>query len=152
MDAFMKRAVELSGKNVREGGTPFGAVLVRDGKVIEEAVNEYHQTYDVSGHAELLAVRRAQQKLQTDDLSGYVMYASGEPCPMCYTAMAYVGIDQCYYCASTEDASRVGLGEAEKIYQDLHKPKDQRSPAMIHMPLEAGQEDPTKEWGEKHND
>ncbi|MUV38369.1 Cytosine deaminase [Lentibacillus sp. JNUCC-1] len=94
MDQFMKRAVELAADTVREGGQPFGAVLVKDGEVITEGANEVHKVYDVSAHAELVAIRKAQEKLQTHDLSGYVMYASGEPCPMCLTAMFYAGLQK----------------------------------------------------------
>src|SRR5699024_9659707 len=61
MNSFMKRAVELAADNVREGGQPFGAVLVKDDEIIAEGVNELHIKYDVSGHAELLAIRRAQE-------------------------------------------------------------------------------------------
>src|SRR5690625_4017791 len=104
MDQFMERAIELALKNVREGGDPFGAVLVKDGDVIAEGVNESHLHYDVSGHAELLAIKRAQQKLQTNDLSGYTMYASGEPCPMCLSAMYFTGITEVFYAQSIEDA------------------------------------------------
>src|SRR5690625_6870776 len=93
----MKRAVELSIQNVREGGGPFGAVLVKEDTIISEGVNELHKTYDVSGHAEMIAIRKAQSALQTHDLSEYTMYASGEPCPMCLTTMYLSGIKRGYY-------------------------------------------------------
>lgn len=69
MNQFMERALELAEKNVRDGGQPFGAVLVKDGKIVAEGVNELHHTYDISGHAEMLAIRKAQSELQTHDLS-----------------------------------------------------------------------------------
>lgn len=75
----MERAIEISAQNVREGGQPLGAVLVKDLKIITEGVNELHKKIDVSGHAEMLLIREAQGKLQTHDLSGFVMYASGKP-------------------------------------------------------------------------
>lgn len=149
MDTFMKRAVELAADNVREGGQPFGAVLVKDNRIIAEGVNEIHKTYDVSGHAELLAIRKAQEELQTDDLSGYTMYASGEPCPMCYTAMYYAGIKEAYYCASIEETAEAGLGQSVVLYSDLQKPKADRTVPMIHMPLEEGMENPMKLWSER---
>lgn len=123
MDIFMEQAVELAVENVREGGQPFGAVLVKNNNVVAEGVNELHKTYDVSGHAELLAIRRAQEQLQTNDLSGYIMYASGEPCPMCLTAMYFAGIEKVFYCASVENAVEVGLGKSKIIYEDLQKQK-----------------------------
>ena len=81
-----------------------------------------HKQYDISGHAELIAVRKAQEKLQTHDLSGFTMYASGEPCPMCFTSMVYSGIEDVYYSASLEDAAEVGLGISQKLYNDLKNP------------------------------
>lgn len=146
MDKFMKRAVQLAADNVREGGQPFGAVLVKDGEIIAEGVNELHKTYDVSGHAELLAIRRAQEQLKTHDLKGFTMYASGCPCPMCLTSMYYSGIEEIYYCASIEETADAGLDAAKVIYADLAKPNESRQIKMQHAPLENGQENPMKMW------
>lgn len=150
MDQFMKRAVQLAVDNVGEGGRPFGAVLVKDGNIIAEGVNELHKQYDISGHAELIAVRKAQEKLQTHDLSGFTMYASGEPCPMCFTSMVYSGIEDVYYSASLEDAAEVGLGISQKLYNDLKNPPENRMLVMKQMPLEQTQEDPMKLWKESN--
>ncbi|MFJ7976939.1 nucleoside deaminase [Peribacillus sp. JNUCC 23] len=149
MDKFMERAVELAIENVRCGGQPFGAVLVKNNKVVAEGVNELHKAYDVSGHAELLAIRRVQEQVQTNDLSGYTMYASGEPCPMCLSAMYFAGIEKVFYCASVENAVEVGLGKSKDIYDDLQKTKAERALSMIQMPLKAGQENPMKLWKEQ---
>ncbi|MFD0942583.1 nucleoside deaminase [Savagea faecisuis] len=124
---YLKRANELAIANVEEGGQPFGAVLVKGGEVIGEGVNELHITHDVSGHAEMIAIRRAQQKLQTDHLQGARMYASGEPCPMCYAAMAFVGIDDVIYSASVEEAADSGLTRSKEIYDDLKKSHTERN-------------------------
>lgn len=145
----MERAVELAVENVREGGQPFGAVLVKNNNILAEGVNELHKTYDISGHAELLAIRRAQEQLQTNDLSGYTMYASGEPCPMCLTAMYFAGIEKVFYCASIEHAVEVGLGKSKMIYEELQKTKGERALSMIQMPLKEGQKDPMKLWQER---
>ena len=149
MNAFMKRAVELAAENVREGGDPFGAVLVKDGEIIAEGVNELHKKFDISGHAEMIVIRKAQEQLQTYDLSDYIMYASGEPCPMCLTAMYMSGIQEGYYCASIEEAAEVGLGGSVDIYDNLKKDRQDRDLVMKHMPLEAGQEDPMELWQER---
>lgn len=146
MNDFMRRAVELAVENVREGGQPFGAVLVQDGHIIGEGVNELHRVHDVSGHAELLAVRRAQQELQTASLAGSEMYASGEPCPMCLSAMYFAGIERVYFCKSGEEAAEAGLGGAGVIYRELQKPREERSLPLVHMPLEEGQVDPLELW------
>ena len=149
MDKFMERAIELATENIQEGGQPFGAVLVKENNIITEGVNELHKTFDVSGHAELLAIRRAQAKLQTNNLSGYTMYASGEPCSMCLTAMYFAGIEQAFYCATVEEAAEVGLGKSKEIYDDLKKAKTERTLSMRRMPLREGQVDPMKLWEER---
>src|SRR5690625_1440850 len=146
MDQFMRRAVEIAVQNVREGGEPFGAVLVKDGNIVAEGVNELHKDFDISGHAELIAIRKAQNQLQTHDLSGYIMYASGEPCPMCLTAMYMSGIKEGYYCASIDDAAEYGLGGSVVIYDDLKKPREERKLIMKQMPIEKEQENPMKLW------
>ena len=146
MDKFMKRAVKLAVENVRDGGQPFGAVLVKNDTIISEGVNELHKTFDISGHAELLAIRRAQEQWQTNNLSGCVVYASGEPCPMCLTAMYFAGIEKVYYCATIEDAAKAGLGKSKMIYEDLKKTKSERTLSMTRMPLEEGQENPLEFW------
>ncbi|WP_106495066.1 nucleoside deaminase [Lentibacillus sp. Marseille-P4043] len=146
MDKFMERAIELATENVQEGGQPFGAVLVKNGHLVAEGVNELHKRFDVSAHAEMLAIRRAQKKMHTTVLEGYTMYASGEPCPMCLTAMSFAGIDQVYYCNSVDDAVDAGLGKSKEIYDDLQKTKEERSIKMEQMPLSDGQKDPMKIW------
>lgn len=146
MNKFMERAVSLAVNNVQRGGQPFGAVLVKDDMVVAEGINEIHMKYDVSGHAELLAIRRAQEDYQTNDLSGYTMYASGEPCPMCLTAMHFAGIKDVYYCASIEDAAEAGLGKSQEIYEDLKKTSQERALQLVQIPLQEGQENPLKMW------
>lgn len=145
----MERAVELAIENVRDGGQPFGAVLVKNNNVVAEGVNELHKKYDVSGHAELLAIRRAQEQLQTNNLSGYTMYASGEPCSMCLTAMYFAGIEKVFYCTSVEDAVEVGLERSKVIYEEIQKPKKERTLSMTQLPLKEGQVNPMKLWKEQ---
>ncbi len=149
MDKFMRRALDISMKNVENGGDPFGAVLVKDGEIVSEGANELHKVYDISGHAEMIAIRKAQEELQTHDLSDYVMYASGEPCPMCLAAMYMSGIKKGYYCASIEDAAQVGLDGSVKIYGDFKKARGDRQLTMKQMPLEADQTDPLAQWVNK---
>lgn len=146
MDKFMNRAVELAVENIKEGGQPFGAVLVKNNKIIAEGVNKLHKTYDVSGHAELLAIRKVQAELKTDDLSDYSMYASGEPCEMCLTAMYFTGIREIYYSSSLKDAVEKGFEESEVMTeQNLKYLKD----SMIYMPLAKEKEDPIRLWTER---
>lgn len=104
-ELYMREAVELARGNVNAGGLPFGAVLVRDGKIVARAVNEVHTTNDPTAHAEMQAIRQASHMLATPDLRGAVMYASGHPCPMCFAAMHRCGIRTAYFAYSNEDAS-----------------------------------------------
>lgn len=147
----MKRAVELAINNVQDGGQPFGAVLVKGDEVIAEGVNELHKNFDISGHAELLAIRRAQKQLQTNDLTGYTMYASGEPCAMCLTAMYFAGIEEIYFCQSVDDASKVGLGKSKFIYDELKKPRELRELKIKQINLTTGQVNPMLLWNDKSN-
>ncbi|MEN1968495.1 nucleoside deaminase [Lentibacillus sp. N15] len=149
MDKFMERAIELAVENVKEGGQPFGAVLVKNGHLVAEGVNELHKRFDVSAHAEVMAIRHAQKKMHTTVLDGYTMYASGEPCPMCFAAMSFAGIDQIYFCHSVDDAEEAGLGKSKEIYEDLRKDKEERSIKIAQILLANGQEDPMKRWQEQ---
>lgn len=149
MDQYMKKAIQLAVDNVEQGGQPFGAVLVRNNEIIGEGVNELHIRNDVSGHAELLAMRRAQEKLETMDLSDCIMYASGEPCAMCLTAMYFAGIKTVYYSASVDDAEKVGLGKSKMIYEDLKKERTEREISIRLMERDNSVQDPMKLWQEK---
>ena len=92
--AFMRRAIELSEKALREKtGRPFGAVIVKDGKIIAEGINRVLPEHDSTWHAEIHAIREAGRVLGTHDLSGCIMYASSEPCAMCAFAMSLARID-----------------------------------------------------------
>lgn len=95
-DEYMQHAI----RQAERGQTPFGAVLVRDGKVVAEAYNTVGQDHDPSAHGEINVLRRAGDKLQTTDLSGSVLYTTGEPCPMCMSAILYAGVERVVYGAS----------------------------------------------------
>ena len=145
MNKWMQRAVELALVNIEQGGQPFGAILVKDEEIIGEGVNELHLRPDSTGHAELLAVRRAQEKLQSMDLTGTVMYA-GAPCPMCFGVMAMAGVDRAYFANSLEDAISVGLSRSSEVYVDLLKLENERSFQMIHMPVKDDEKNPMHIW------
>ena len=145
----MERAIELALHNVAQGGQPFGAVLVKDGEIIGEGVNELHIRPDSTGHAELLALRRAQQKLNSTDMRGAVMYASGVPCPMCFGAMSMANVEKAYYANSLAEATAVGLTRSSEIYADLQKAEAERNFQMIHMPLENEEMSPMHVWYKK---
>ena len=85
--AFMRQAIALAVENVRNGGGPFGAVIVKDGKVVATGVNRVTLDNDPTAHAEVSAIRAACTRLGTFNLEGCVIYTSCEPCPMCLGAI-----------------------------------------------------------------
>ncbi|WGU38631.1 nucleoside deaminase [Phenylobacterium sp. NIBR 498073] len=121
---FMAQAVDLATANVLDsGGRPFGAVVVKDGEVIATGVNEIGATGDPTAHAELTAMRRAAQALGVPRLDGCMIYASGQPCPMCLAAMHMTGVAAVRFCYSNDEAEAFGLSTA-RVYAQMAKPLD----------------------------
>jgi guanine deaminase len=132
-NAFMARAIELSIENVRSGrGGPFGAVVVKDGNVVAEGVNQVTATNDPTAHAEVLAIRLACRKLGSFELRGCDIYASCEPCPMCLGAIYWARIAKIYFGSLAEDAAKFGFDDST-IYAELTQPPLQREIPMIRM-------------------
>lgn len=125
-EKFMKKAIEISKKSVLNGGGPFGAVIVKDGKIVASSNNKVTLNNDPTAHAEVMAIRKACKKLNTFDLSGCELYASCEPCPMCLSAMYWAHIDRYYYANQKEDAKQIGFDD-HFIYDELDKKPEKRS-------------------------
>jgi tRNA(Arg) A34 adenosine deaminase TadA len=142
---FLCEAIELARENVRKGGRPFGAVLVKDGKVIATGVNEILETGDPTTHAELQAIRVASKVLGSPRLDGCAIYASGHPCPMCLSAMHLTGIREVAFAYSNEEGERYGLSTA-KIYAEMAKPLAEQSLKAVHMPVRIEGGDPYEMW------
>ena len=123
---FMQMAIELSVENIDSGGGPFGAVIVRDGKLIAKGANRVVPNNDPTAHAEVVAIRNACRELQTFDLSGCTVYTSCEPCPMCLSALYWAGVSAIFYGNTKEDADRIGFGD-DFIYREIEKPYEYRS-------------------------
>ena len=125
-EKFMRLAIALSEKNVLESlGGPFGAVIVKEGKIIAKSGNKVTTTNDPTAHAEVSAIRLACKKLKTFDLKGCVIYTSCEPCPMCLSAIYWARIDIVYYANTKTDAGAIGFDD-KFIYEELEKPMQQR--------------------------
>lgn len=123
---YMLEAIKMAEENIITGkGGPFGAVVVRDGKVIAAAGNCVTSTNDPTAHAEVVAIREACKTLETFDLTGCEIYASCEPCPMCLGAIMWSRIDKLYYAANRNDASRAGFDD-ELFYSELALPIEKR--------------------------
>lgn len=118
---WMQRAIELSILNVDNGGGPFGAVIVKDGKLIAEGFNQVTKLNDPTMHAEITAIREACKKLNTFDLSGCIIYTSCEPCPMCLAAIYWAKISEMYFANTKEDANSIEFSD-EFIYKEIAKP------------------------------
>jgi guanine deaminase len=132
-NAFMARAIQLSIENVRSGrGGPFGAVVVQDGNLVAEGVNQVTAQHDPTAHAEVLAIRMACQKLGSFELRGCDIYASCEPCPMCLGAIYWARIGKVYFGGRAEDAAKIGFDDSA-IYRELTQPHSQRRIPMIQM-------------------
>ena len=119
-----KEVVEITLDNIQKGGRPFGAAVVKDGKVVATAVNTILHDLDPTAHAEMSAIRKAAKVLGTVDLSGCVIYASGEPCPMCQAAMYMAGIREAYYIFSNEDGAPYNLSTATIADEMRKAPQD----------------------------
>ena len=118
-EQFMMRAIELSKKNIDEGGGPFGCVIVKDNTIIAEGFNQVTKNNDPTAHAEIVAIRKACMKLQTFDLNNVELYTSCEPCPMCLSAIYWAHINTIYYGNSRKDAALIDFDD-EHIYNELN--------------------------------
>ena len=137
---WMRRAIDLSIENVKNGGGPFGAVIVRDDELIAEGVNRVTANNDPTAHAEVSAIRAACQKLKTFDLSGTTIYTSCEPCPMCLGAIYWSHIDRMYYGNDQKDAAKIGFDD-QFIYDEIDRKVSERrlqSEQMLHEEALAG--------------
>ena len=124
---FMREAIRLSVENVERGkGGPFGAVIVKDGKIIARGVNEVTSSNDPTAHAEVVAIRKACAALGTFQLQGCELYASCEPCPMCLAAIYWARPDKIYYANTKEDAAGIEFDD-KFIYEEMSKPIGERS-------------------------
>lgn len=116
---YQKEYMEVAVKEAREGflngnGGPFGAVVVKDGKIIASGHNQVLKNNDSTCHGEIDAIRKAEQKLGTYDLSGCQLYTTGEPCLMCLAAILWANVDKVYYGCTLKDNEMIGFRD-EKL-------------------------------------
>ncbi len=129
---YMKRAIELSKNNIAHGGGPFGAVIVKDGKIIGEGFNKVTANNDPTAHAEVEAIREACKNISNFDLNGAEIYTSCEPCPMCLSAIYWARLSKVYYANTKKDAADIEFDDAF-IYTEIPKPIEQRKISMVQM-------------------
>ena len=129
---FMREAIRLASESVRNGGGPFGAVIVKDGEIVAGSSNRVTIDNDPTAHAEVNTIREACRRLGTFDLSGCVIYTSCEPCPMCLGAIYWAHIDRIYYGNTRKDAADINFAD-DFIYEEMDKPLGERTVPIIPM-------------------
>ena len=124
---FLRRAIALATENVLSGkGGPFGAVIVRDGRIVGEGANSVTATCDPTAHGEVTAIRAACKALGNFSLHGCELYTSCEPCPMCLAACYWARVDAIYYGCSAAVAARAGFDDAF-LYAEFQKDQPSRT-------------------------
>jgi len=147
-EAFLRRAIEISAKALETPGTePFGAVIVKDGKIVGEGINRSVMNHDPTSHGETEAIRDACRNLGTVDLRGCALYSSCEPCALCVAAMNIAGITALYYAADMAQAGDAiaDLPEAARFPVDVdrlthecgHAVAERLMPSEQHLDAEA---------------
>ena len=145
INKYMQEAIIEADYGIKNGhGGPFGAVIVKGGKIIASSANNVTRKNDPTAHAEIEAIRKAAKKLKTFDLSGCEIYSSCEPCPMCLAAIYWAQLKAVYYGTAKEIASREGFKDAF-IYKELSLSPAKRKIKQTEVPTPEGIE-PFKVW------
>ena len=127
---FMREAIRLSMNSVETGGGPFGAVIVKDGRIVAGSSNSVTLDNDPTAHAEVNCIRKACKALGTFDLSGCDIYTSCEPCPMCLGAIYWAHLDRIFFANNRKDAAEIDFDD-DFIYEEIVKPLDERKTPVI---------------------
>lgn len=126
----MQQAIDLATTKMQEGhGGPFAAIIVRNGIVIAQGFNRVTSSLDPTAHAEIDAIRKACQQLQSFRLAGCEIFINCEPCPMCLAALYWAGIERITYAATRKDAADIGFAD-DWIYSEIGKEPTNRAIPM----------------------
>lgn len=135
---FLLKAIELSESNLNNNnGGPFGAVIVKNGKIISKGINRVISENDPTAHAETEAIRKACKKLRRYHLEDCEIYSSCEPCPMCLSAIYWARISRIYFANSRKDAAGIGFQDDFLYREIILKPGKRRIPAKQYLRKEA---------------
>ncbi len=119
---YLKRAVKQAKKSVDEGGFPAGAIVVKDGKIISEGISVGFLLHDPTSHAETSSIRNACKKLQTTRLEGAILYASLQPCIMCFSVASWAGVSKIVYgCKKTDEMAKKNYYEGNNKVEEINK-------------------------------
>jgi len=146
-EKYVKVAIAAASESIKQGGGPFGAIVIKDEKIVGRGMNSVTTNNDPTAHAEVNAIRDACANLNTFNLKGCTLYANCEPCPMCLSAIYWARIDNYYYAADGKDASEAGFDDSY-IKEELHKPIDMRSTKASQIMRDSALE-VFREWAEK---
>jgi len=145
---FLEEAVQLSRQGMRAGeGGPFGAVVVRKGRVVGRGWNRVLAAHDPTAHAEVVALREAGRRLKRFDLSDCVIYASCQPCPMCLAAIYWARIGRVVYANTAAQAASIGFAD-QFLYRELARPAPRRKLKAVRL-RSAEAAEVFREWKDK---
>jgi guanine deaminase len=147
---FLQQAIDLAAENARSGqGGPYGAIIVKDNRLIAASGNQVTTTIDPTAHAEVMAIRLACKKLNDFQLHGCTLYSSCEPCPMCLGAIYWARLEKVYFACSRHDAAAANFDDSF-IYDEISILPHERSIAMLHLNLPNATQ-PFNIWAEKRD-
>jgi guanine deaminase len=146
---FLLKAIEIANNGILSGGGPFGAVIVKDNKILSEAFNKVILNSDPTAHAEILAIRQASSILQSHGLKDCTLYTSCEPCPMCLGAIYWAGIKKVVYSCDRIDAEDSGFSD-KMIYSEIMLDPLKRKISFIRL-IDPGAKEIFRKWDEMEN-
>ncbi|MEO6943905.1 MAG: nucleoside deaminase [Lacisediminihabitans sp.] len=144
-EAYLRQAIELATENVRNGGGPFGAIVVTGDGQAFEGLNRVTANNDPTAHAEVTAIRTACARLQTFDLTGAALYTSCEPCPMCLASALWARVATVYFAADRHDAAAAGFDDAV-FYDFFDAPVAERSLPVAQLAIGGVHLAPFEAW------
>lgn len=145
---FLQQAIDLAVENARTGqGGPYGAVIVKDDRLIAASGNKVTSSIDPTAHAEVMAIRLACKYLNDFQLQGCILYSSCEPCPMCLGAIYWARLAKVYFACSRHDAAAANFDDSF-IYDEISVLPHERRIAMLHLNLPNAMQ-PFNIWAEK---
>ena len=149
-EKYLNEAFDLAYQSLRTNiGGPFGAVVVRDGKILGKGGNRVIIQNDPTAHAEIVAIREACTNIGHFDLSGAVLYATCEPCPMCLSAIYWANIREVFFCSTRYQAESAGFRD-NHIYEEINHLPEEREMTFHQVPLPEA-DGLFREWVEKQD-
>ncbi|MCK5134991.1 MAG: nucleoside deaminase [Bacteroidales bacterium] len=125
-EAYLKLAIDEASVGIKAGeGGPFGALIVKDGKIIGKGHNTVLKSHDPTAHAEVNAIRNACRNVKEHHLTDAVIYSNFEPCPMCLAAIYWADIRTLYFCAGHDEAEKIGFMD-KILYEEISLPMEKR--------------------------